>query len=102
MKKIEISKGPWKLRNLPRSESCFIEAPKNSKMAYGLDVCGDDYTGYGDEEQRNKNMQVMVATPEMYDLIFEIAERVLDANASLTEKKYYLEANKILKKIHGE
>lgn len=47
---------PWNLRKKPGLPS-FIEAPRHNGMAYGLDICGDDYTGYGDNEQREQNME---------------------------------------------
>ena len=49
---------PWNLRKMCMRPS-FIEAPKHNGMAYGLDVCGDDYSGYGDDEQREQNMEFM-------------------------------------------
>ncbi len=65
MKDPLFSKGPWRFRKehgLPG----FVEAPKANGMAYGLDVCGDDYVGYGEEEQREINMRYISALPE-YD-----------------------------------
>lgn len=40
---------------------CFVEAPKAESMAYGLEVLGDDYTGYGDLEGKLRHCQMIVA-----------------------------------------
>jgi hypothetical protein len=42
-------------------------------VAYSLDVCGDDYTGYGEEEQREINMRLIALAPEMAQAIIDRA-----------------------------
>ncbi len=64
------TKGPWILRRHP-TLAPFVEAPKKKDFPYGLDVCGDDYTGYGDEKQREINMAIIALTPEMADAILQ-------------------------------
>ena len=65
----QYTKGPWVIRWLPDQSDCFVEAPKSDSMPYALDVCGDDYTGYGDEEQRIINMHLIAAAPDMHQAI---------------------------------
>lgn len=67
----KIYNGPWKVRThsaLP----CFVEAPRNKKMGYALDVCGEDYTGYGDDKQREKNMTAIAHVPDMIIMLLNI------------------------------
>lgn len=33
-------------------KDCFVEAPREGEMAYGLEVLGDDYEGYGCMERK--------------------------------------------------
>lgn len=40
---------------------CFVEAPKTEGMAYGLEVLGDNYTGYGDQEGKLEHCRRIVA-----------------------------------------
>lgn len=49
----------------------FIEAPRAEGMPYALDVCGDDYTGYGDDEAREKNMRFIVHAANAYPKLVE-------------------------------
>lgn len=56
----KASQGPWHVREM--GGDCFVEAPGSPDMPYRLDVCGDDYTGHGEEEQRRHNMEHIAAT----------------------------------------
>lgn len=38
---------------------CFVEGPKEGDMAYGLEVLGDDYTGYGDVERKLEHCKMI-------------------------------------------
>jgi len=67
--------GPWKYRKMDGMTG-FVEAPKAKGMAYALDVCGDDYTGYGDDEQREINMQFIARAPETAAELAQCRERV--------------------------
>ena len=78
-KKYPWTDGPWLLRTHPALPP-FVEAPRSKQMAYALDVCGDDYTGYGDEEQRSINMELISLCPEM-------AEAIITGNAELIKSK---------------
>ncbi|WP_136247972.1 hypothetical protein [Halomonas borealis] len=66
------SVGPWHVREM--GGDCFVEAPGSPDMAYRLDVCGDDYTGHGDEEQRHHNMQYIAAGDP--DAVIALIERL--------------------------
>lgn len=39
---------------------CFVEAPAENGMAYGLEVLGDDYNGFGDEERKLEHCRMIV------------------------------------------
>jgi hypothetical protein len=41
--------------------SCFVQAPREGDMAYGLEVLGDDYEGYGDVERKLEHCKMIVA-----------------------------------------
>lgn len=68
MTKFKGTPGEWKLRT-HHSLPAFVEAPKAPDMPYALDVCGDDYTGYGGEEMRRINMQAISAVPELIEAL---------------------------------
>lgn len=55
----------WKVRERRGNDGelldCFVEAPAEAGMAYGLEVLGDDYTGYGNVEGKLKHCQMIVA-----------------------------------------
>jgi hypothetical protein len=68
MKNIPWTKGPWILRVHPVLAP-FVEAPRKKDFPYALDVCGDDYMGYGGEKQRAINMELITLAPEMADVI---------------------------------
>lgn len=40
---------------------CFVEAPRCKEMPYALEVLGDDYTGYGDQEAKLEHCKMIVA-----------------------------------------
>jgi hypothetical protein len=40
---------------------CFVEAPPEGDMPYGLQVLGDDYTGYGDLARKYEHCKMIVA-----------------------------------------
>ncbi|WP_181710059.1 hypothetical protein [Burkholderia sp. MBR-1] len=40
---------------------CFVEAPAEGDMPYGLQVLGDDYTGYGDIARKHEHCKMIVA-----------------------------------------
>ena len=69
--KIPWTKGPWRIRESTHGLPPFVEAEKVSGMAYSLDVCGDDYTEYGDEKQREINMRLIALAPEMAEAIYK-------------------------------
>ena len=71
--KLKHTPGPWCIKEFNGGE-IFVEAQKSDDMPYALDVCGDDYTGYGDVEQRNHNMRLIAAAPEMLDVLIRFAK----------------------------
>lgn len=62
---VEPMSGRWKVRERrsPAGElvDCFVEAPAERDMAYGLEVLGDDYAGYGGVERKLQHCQLIVA-----------------------------------------
>jgi len=40
---------------------CFVQAPAVAGMPYGLEVLGDDYTGYGDVQSKLEHCKLIVA-----------------------------------------
>lgn len=63
-KKVPIGLG-WKVRERRDSDGelldCFLEAPRVEGMAYGLEVLGDDYTGYDGVQGKLKHCQMIAA-----------------------------------------
>jgi len=79
----KASEGPWALREMV--EDCFVEAPGSTEMPYRLDVCGDDYTGHGDDEQRRHNMEYIAATDPT--TVLALIERVRQFEAQLEDAR---------------
>ena len=62
----QATKGPWKKRQ--RGDNmleCFVQGPRSENMAYNCEIIGDDYTGFGDEEQRVHDVEFVAAAHEM-------------------------------------
>lgn len=55
----EHTKEPWHIREL--RDDCFITAAVEPGMAYGPEIMGDDYTGYGDSERKKADARRIVA-----------------------------------------
>ena len=87
-KKVNVpwTKGPWKLRTSQNGLPPFVEAPKAKGLAYSLDVCGDDYTGYGDDDQRLVNMELITLAPEMATTIMSGSPTLIEDMAGRLEK----------------
>ncbi|OXI29615.1 hypothetical protein CFB84_43505 [Burkholderia aenigmatica] len=55
----------WRVREMRAPDGtltdCFVEAPAEGDMAYGLQVLGDDYTGYGDIHRKHEHCKMIVA-----------------------------------------
>lgn len=55
----------WRVREVRYADGnlkdCFVEAPPVEGMAYGLEVLGDDYTGFGDIEAKYEHCKMIVA-----------------------------------------
>lgn len=54
----------WRVRELRAKDGtlmdCFVEAPAEGDMPYGLQVLGDDYTGYGDLARKHEHCKMIV------------------------------------------
>lgn len=64
--KADLASGmQWKVRERRHADDtllgCFVEAPAVAEIAYGLEVLGDDYTGYGEEEGKLAHCNMIVA-----------------------------------------
>jgi hypothetical protein len=58
----QTSSGPWFIRYSPKNDGQFILSGQRPKdMAYALEILGEDYTGFGDNEQRHKDAEFVVA-----------------------------------------
>lgn len=72
----KASKGRWHYRK-KGSMPGFVQADvPDANMPYGLEVLGDDYCGFGDDEQRERDCQfVAAANPNVVlDLIRRLRE----------------------------
>lgn len=69
----EATEGPWHVRENGPSEF-FVEAPGSPEMPYRLDVCGDDYVGHGDDEQRRRNWDFIAAADP--DTVLALVARI--------------------------
>lgn len=80
----QATQGEWRYRQQGSMQG-FVEAKvEGSKMPYGLEVLGEDYTGFGDDEQRELDcMFVALANPSMIlELVRELkATRALRSAA---------------------
>lgn len=54
----------WRVRELRAPDGtlmdCFVEAPAEDDMPYGLQVLGDDYAGYGDLARKHEHCKMIV------------------------------------------
>ena len=88
---------PWHTRGPARGLRLFIEAPKAEGMPYALDVCGDDYTGYGEEEAREQNMRYIVhAANSLPDLLAD-RDRLKAVNAELVAALQWIVTDDVYK-----
>lgn len=76
MNEIKHTAEPWWIRKAPDGEDCFITAAKEGRMAYGPEIMGDDYTGYGDAERKQADAHRIVAC---VNACAGIPDEVLDA-----------------------
>lgn len=70
---------------------CFVEAPRAEGMAYGLEVLGDDYTGYGDVEGKRKHCEFIVALANAVgdpDALTKAVQDVLSERRSQVHKGF--------------
>lgn len=66
----QATKGPWKKRHISADIfECFVEGPRPENMAYSCEILGDDYTGFGDDEQRMHDVNFVASAHEMADHI---------------------------------
>lgn len=54
----------WRVRELRAQDGtlhdCFVEAPAEGDMPYGIEVLGDDYTGFGGVERKYEHCKMIV------------------------------------------
>lgn len=55
------TQGKWFHRFAPGRQGFVQVDVSGTKMAYGLELLGDDYTGYGDDEQRERDCAFVAA-----------------------------------------
>jgi len=75
---------PWILRKKKGLPS-FVEASAHNGMAYGLDICGDDYAGYGEEEQREANMEFIVNACNSHYSLLEQNKALVEALKAIVD-----------------
>ena len=65
----QATKGPWGKRQGADPLECFVKGPRPTDMAYSCEILGDDYTGFGDDEQRMHDVEFVASAHEMADHI---------------------------------
>jgi hypothetical protein len=66
---------PWNLRRHPRLPTFIQAQPANpQKLGYALEVFGEDYTGYGEQEQREKDLELSAFLANNLEAIIQILE----------------------------
>ena len=64
---------PWIKRAMPETDfECFVQGPKSEGMAYACEILGDDYNGFGDDEQRMHDVEFVAASHAMADYIVRL------------------------------
>lgn len=63
----------------------FIRAPREGGMPYALEVAGEDYTGYGDDERREADLQRIVACVNACADMDDPAKEIDDLRSALRE-----------------
>lgn len=74
------SKLPWSVRTHTQLP-CFIESegtPDGDEMPYSLEVMGDDYNGFGGEEQRRVDAAFIVTACNSHDQLVAALQDVLE------------------------
>jgi hypothetical protein len=67
---------PWELRQHPHMPPFIQAKPANPlKLGYGLEVFGEDYTGYGDAEQRAHDLKLASFVANNLDAIIKLLEQ---------------------------
>ena len=81
--KAKATKAPWKKRQHPTGDAseCFVEGPRPEGMPYACEILGDDYTGFGGNEQRMYDAEFIA---EIHNMTSHI-KRLQDKIDSLTE-----------------
>ncbi|MET4802557.1 hypothetical protein [Bradyrhizobium sp. LB11.1] len=82
---MEPSTLPWTLREHP-TLPCFIQGPTNPELGYALEIMGDDYSGYGDREQRQTDAEFIVracnAHEQLVNALQHIEQRIDNLRAA--------------------
>ena len=81
---------PWHTRGPARGLRLFVEAPKCEGMPYALDVTGDDYTGYGDDEAREQNMRYIVLAANLHPQLISLISRIAPGDPLWPEAREFI------------
>ena len=76
---------PWEFRQHPRMPSFIQAKPANpQRLGYGLEVFGEDYTGYGEAEQREHDLKLAAFLANNLEAVIQLLENP-DAEVSIAE-----------------
>lgn len=79
------TQGKWFHRTAPRRQGFVQVDVPGTAMAYGLELLGDDYTGYGGNEQRELDCAfVAAANPSV---VLELIHRLRMAETPIAQTK---------------
>ena len=53
--------GPWETRTTTHEPAGFVQGPPVDDMPYRAEILGDDYTGFGDDEQKARDVAYVAA-----------------------------------------
>ena len=77
------TQGEWFHRTAPGRQGFVQVDVPGTAMAYGLELLGDDYTGYGDDEQRELDCAfVAAANPRV---VLELIHRLRMAETTIAQ-----------------
>ena len=76
---------PWELRQHSHMPPFIQAKPANPmRLGYGLEVFGEDYTGYGEAEQREHDLKFAAFVANNLNAIIQLLEKP-DAVVEITE-----------------
>ena len=72
------SKFPWTLKRIRNSNVTFIAGQRAPEMAYEVEILGDDYTGYGDDQGRADDVSFVFVASVMHEKLVEEIRRDIE------------------------